>query len=283
MPARRPWIWTPRWTGSAAPSSSPHSRRGVAGPGWRQLVPTAATLLGVDVRILVVDGVPTEYRVAGEGEPLVLVHGLSGSWRWWRPVLEPLAEHRCVYLLDLPRLRRRFPAAGLTGWLGRWLDAAALESVDLVGHSLGGLIAAELAAEQPQRAHRLVLVAPAGLACGSTALGRSVPLLRTLYDVRRRLPTIVGDAVRAGPVSLLRGALFASGQDLSVKLASIHTRTLLVWGEDDRLLPGADRRGVGANPARLSVRPPPMRARADVGRATGAGVLLARLPRRGAR
>lgn len=201
------------------------------------LVPTAAKLVVVEVRTLVVDGVPSDYRVAGEGDPIVLVHGLSGSWRWWRPVLEPLAEHRCVYLLDLPRLGRRFPAAGLTGWLGRWLDAAALESVDLVGHSLGGLIAAELAAEQPQRAHRLVLVAPAGLACGSTALGRSVPLLRTLYDVRGRLPTIVGDAVRAGPVSLLRGALFASGQDLSVKLASIHTRTLLVWGEDDRLFP----------------------------------------------
>ena len=187
--------------------------------------------------MLVVDGVPTEYRVAGEGEPVVLVHGLSGSWRWWRPVLEPLAERRCVYLLDLPRLGRRLPAVELTGWLSRWLDAAALESVDLVGHSLGGLIAAELAAEQPQRAHRLVLVAPAGIACGSTVLGRAVPLLRTLYDVRGRLPTIVGDAVRAGPVSLVRGARFASGQDLSVKVASIHARTLLVWGEDDRLLP----------------------------------------------
>ena len=184
-----------------------------------------------------VDGSPTEYRVAGEGEAVVLVHGLSGSWRWWRPVLEPLAEHRRVYLLDLPRLGRRFPAAELTGWLGRWLDAAALESVDLVGHSLGGLIAAELAAEQPQRAHRLVLVAPAGIPCGNTVLSRGVRLLGTLYDVRGRLPTIVGDAVRAGPLSLLRGALFASERDLSVELASVHTRTLLVWGEDDRLVP----------------------------------------------
>ena len=200
-------------------------------------MPTAATLVDVEVRELVVDGAPTEYRVAGEGEAVVLVHGLSGSWRWWRPLLEPLAEHRCVYLLDLPRLGRRFPAAELTGWLGRWLDAASLGSVDLVGHSLGGLIAAELAAEQPQRAHRLVLVAPAGIPCGTTVLGRGVRLLGTLYDVRGRLPTIVGDAVRAGPLSLLRGALFASGRDLSVELASVHTRTLLVWGEDDRLVP----------------------------------------------
>ena len=130
-----------------------------------------------------------------------------------------------------------FPAAELTGWLGRWLDAAALESVDLIGHSLGGLIAAELAAEQPQRAHRLVLVAPAGIPSGDTIFGHGVRLLGTLYDVRGRLPTIVGDAVRTGPLSLLRGALFASDRDLSVELASVRARTLLVWGEDDRLVP----------------------------------------------
>jgi pimeloyl-ACP methyl ester carboxylesterase len=200
-------------------------------------VPRPAKLVVVEVRKLVVDGAPTRYRVAGEGEPVVLVHGLSGSWRWWQPVVEPLAMDRCVYVLDLPRLRSRLPAAELTGWLGRWLDSAALETVDLIGHSLGGLIAAELVAEQPQRARRLVLVAPAGIPCGTNVFSSGVRLLGTLYDVRGRLPTIVGDAVRAGPLSLLRGALFASGRDLSAELASVHTRTLLVWGDDDRLVP----------------------------------------------
>ena len=42
----------------------------------------AAKLMLVDVRELVVDGTPTEYRVAGDGTPVVLVHGLPGSWRW---------------------------------------------------------------------------------------------------------------------------------------------------------------------------------------------------------
>jgi pimeloyl-ACP methyl ester carboxylesterase len=191
----------------------------------------------VEVRELVVDGTPTEYRVAGRGKPVVLVHGLSGSWRWWEPVLEPLAERRLVHLLDLPRLGARFPAHELTSWLGRWLDAAGFHNVDLIGHSLGGLIAAELAAERPGRVDRLALVAPAGIPCGNTVLSRGVRLVRTLYDVRGRLPTVVGDAVRAGPFSLLRGALFASERDLSVELASVRARTLLVWGVDDRLLP----------------------------------------------
>jgi pimeloyl-ACP methyl ester carboxylesterase len=200
-------------------------------------VRTAAKLIVVEIRELLVDGLPTKHRVVGAGKTLVLVHGLSGSWRWWEPVLEPLAERRRVHLLDLPRLGRRLPAAELTGWLGRWLEAAELDSVDLIGHSLGGLIAAELAAEQPQRVHRLALVAPAGIPCGNNVLSRSARLLGTLYDVRGRFPTIAHDAIRAGPFSLMRGALFASHRDLSVELASIQARTLLIWGEDDRLLP----------------------------------------------
>jgi len=200
-------------------------------------VPTGAKLVVVEIRKLVVDGSTTEYRVVGAGEALVLVHGLSGSWRWWEPVLEPLAERRRVHLLDLPRLGRRLPAAELTGWLGRWLEMAELDGVDLVGHSLGGLIAAELAAEQPHRVHRLALVAPAGIPCGNTVLSRGARLLGTLYDVQGRLPTIARDAIRAGPVSLIRGAVFASHRDLSVELASVQARTLLIWGEDDRLLP----------------------------------------------
>ena len=197
----------------------------------------AAKLMLVEVRELVVDGTPTEYRVAGEGTPLVLVHGLSGSWRWWQPMLEPLTERHRVYLPELPRLGRRLPAGELTRWFASWLDAAGLERVDLVGHSLGGLIAAELAAERPERASRLALGAPAGIPCGTSVFSRGARLTGTLYDLRERLPTVVGDALHAGPLSLLRGAVFASHRDLTVELASIRAGTLIVWGENDRLLP----------------------------------------------
>ena len=193
--------------------------------------------MSVEVRELVVDGRPTEYRVAGEGASVVLVHGLSGSWRWWEPILEPLTERHRVYMPELPRLGRRLPADELTGWFARWLDAAGLERVDLVGHSLGGLVAAELAAEQPERARRLALIAPAGIPIGTSLLNRGARLTGTLYDLRKRLPTVVGDGLRAGPLSLLRGAAFASHRDLTVELASIRAPTLLVWGDEDRLLP----------------------------------------------
>jgi pimeloyl-ACP methyl ester carboxylesterase len=191
----------------------------------------------VELRELEIDGTPIRYRCAGEGPPVVLVHGLSGSWRWWSPVWEKLAERRRVYLPDLPRLRRHLGPAELAALLGSWLEAAELESADLVGHSLGGLVAAELAAYQPDRVHRLALVAPAGIPCRRGLVRRSLPLVETLYDVRGRLPTIVGDAVRAGPVGLVRGIVFVSDRDLSTELASVRAPSLLVWGRYDRLVP----------------------------------------------
>jgi pimeloyl-ACP methyl ester carboxylesterase len=152
-------------------------------------------------------------------------------------VWEQLTAARRVYLVDLPRLGPHLGAGRLAPWLGRWLQAAGLAHVDLVGHSLGGLVAAELAAEQPERVGRLALVAPAGIPCGRGLVSRSLRLLETLYDVREQLPTIVGDAVRAGPLGLVRGAMFVSNRDLRAELASVRAPSLLVWGEHDRLVP----------------------------------------------
>lgn len=175
--------------------------------------------------------------VVGSGEPLVLVHGLAGSWRWWSRVLERLAGMRRVHAIDLPRLRRTVPAAELSAWLARRLEEAELSRVDLAGHSLGGLVAAELAALRPERVGRLVLVAPAGIPCGRSVLGRGVPLVETLYDLRRSLPLVVSDALRAGPLGLAHDIAYVSSRDLRAELPRVRAQTLLLWGERDRLVP----------------------------------------------
>jgi pimeloyl-ACP methyl ester carboxylesterase len=177
------------------------------------------------------------YVEAGAGKPLVLVHGLAGSSRWWSSLIEPLAAHRPVHAVDLPRFTRGFEPAGLSAWLARWLDAADLERVDVVGHSLGGIAAAELAATSPARVRRLVLVAPAGISCGRGFVGRASPLLHELFDIRRSLPIVVGDALRTGPLGIARGIRFVWTHDVRPTLPAVRAPTLLVWGEDDRLVP----------------------------------------------
>jgi pimeloyl-ACP methyl ester carboxylesterase len=191
----------------------------------------------VELRRVEIEGKPVRFQVAGKGPPVVLVHGLSGSWRWWSQVCQRLAERRLVYVLDLPRLGPRLAAPELADWLGRWLEAVGLRNVDLVGHSLGGLVAAELAANEPQLVNRLALVSPAGIPCGRPLPSRALQLLGTLYDVRERFPTVLGDAVRAGPLGLLHGVVFVSTRDVRADLASVRTPSLLVWGEHDRLIP----------------------------------------------
>src|SRR5581483_7476935 len=76
---------------------------------------------GVEAREVPVAGRRVRWRVAGEGPPLVLVHGLSGSWRWWSAVLDDLAERREVHLLDVSVAPR-----GAAEWLVRWADAVGL-------------------------------------------------------------------------------------------------------------------------------------------------------------
>lgn len=187
-----------------------------------------------------VDGRPVRWHVAGAGDPLVCVHGLSGSWRWWRPVLAPLAACRRVHLVDVPRFATvaGFGPGDAADWLGRWLDAAGLEQVDLVGHSLGALLAAQLAGRRADTVRRLALVCPAGIPSRRSLVGSARPLLATLRSGPPALLVAVTiDGLRAGPASLFRGGLYEIGLDLRPELRRLEAPTLLVWGEHDTLVP----------------------------------------------
>src|SRR4029079_9633804 len=96
----------------------------------------------------------------GDGAPVVLVHGLAGSTAWWVRNVNVLSRHRAVYLIDLPgfgSMRRdaeQFSVAGSAEWLAGVLSALNLSRPALVGHSMGGLIAAMFAARYPDRVEK---------------------------------------------------------------------------------------------------------------------------------
>jgi pimeloyl-ACP methyl ester carboxylesterase len=112
--------------------------------------------------------------------PLVLLHGGSGSWNHWVRNVLPLSESRAVWALDTPGLGDSELPSGaedaddLSVPLAQGLKALFKEEpVDMVGFSFGGLMAGFLAAQQPLRTKRMVLVGVPGL-----GLSNNIPNMR---------------------------------------------------------------------------------------------------------
>ncbi|MFF9869507.1 alpha/beta fold hydrolase [Streptomyces sp. NPDC013953] len=118
----------------------------------------------VDHRSVDAGGVRLAYQASGplDALPLVLLHALGEDATDWDSVADVLARRRRVYVPDLR-------GHGRSDWPGnyslelmradvlRFLDALGLGRVDLIGHSMGGIVAYLLAQEHPQRVSRLVL------------------------------------------------------------------------------------------------------------------------------
>jgi pimeloyl-ACP methyl ester carboxylesterase len=108
--------------------------------------------------------VPLRVVRAGEGAPLLLINGLGASVEMWRPLVRELPDRELV-ALDLPGTgqsgRPRWPMRmpQLAGAVTAVLDDLELDRVDLLGYSLGGVVAQELARRAPERVDRLILAA----------------------------------------------------------------------------------------------------------------------------
>jgi pimeloyl-ACP methyl ester carboxylesterase len=193
------------------------------------------------------------YRVhwveTGEGESAVaLLHGLSGSSRWWARNIRGLAAHHRVLVPDVVGFGRSRLAAStlpdvpaLAALLGEWLGFAAQGPAHLVGHSMGGQLAIHMAARFGERIRRLVLVDAAGLPRPLTP--RMVS--RFAYEMAPPrqwgdptfLPVILGDALSAGPWTVVRALRHILRDDVRPLLPDVRIPTLILWGQRDTIIP----------------------------------------------
>jgi len=193
---------------------------------------------------ITVNGMPIYYETVGQGEPVVFVHGLSGSTWWWRRNLPELSAHYQLYLVDLPgfgsmwRQRKHFRLAQTAEWLNAWVQALGLETFHLVGHSMGGYVSMELALQHPEKVKRLVLVSSVGIPYESTVARMLPHLLRAICRTTPTFwPTVFADGIRAGVPLLWNAASQIVAVDALPILATLKTPTLLIWGERDDLVP----------------------------------------------
>ena len=155
-------------------------------------------------------------------------------------MLPSLAKSYECHLLDVPRFGAALRPDEIAEWVGQWIEAAALEHVRLVGHSVGGAAVARLAALRPELVDALVLVSAVGMPPGRRLTGYVLPLLATLRTTSPRFLTrLAVDAYRNGPSALLRGGLYAARADVREEARAIQAPTLLVWGDRDTIVPFA--------------------------------------------
>jgi pimeloyl-ACP methyl ester carboxylesterase len=228
-------------------------------------------------RWVVVDGHPINTIELGEGPPIVFVHGLSGCWQNWLEQLPVFAAEHRVLALDLPGFghspmpREQITITAYARLLDGLMGQLGIDSAAVVGNSMGGFIAAELAIAYPQRVEQLVLISAAGistyhdprplraypalarferslLATGAWFASRSdgvarhprlrEAMLNVVVRHPRRLPApIVAEQIRgAGKLGFLQGLSAVIEYDLRARFPEIACPTLIVWGDRDRLI-----------------------------------------------
>jgi pimeloyl-ACP methyl ester carboxylesterase len=232
-------------------------------------------------QIIKVGTVDTRYWMAGDGSPVILMHGISNSVEDWLLNFSVLTEQHRVYALDMighgrtgKPLSASYQIPDLARFLKDFMDALHITSAHLVGHSLGGAIALTAAINHPTYVNKLVLVDTAGLAHEVSIILRivSVPVLGEFLGsmvfkggLEKRMamqrkswpdPEIVPDqmiqlkyaATRWQDISktyfkTLRATANIWGTKESVYapivqgLPSLKNPILVVWGEQDDLLP----------------------------------------------
>jgi pimeloyl-ACP methyl ester carboxylesterase len=216
----------------------------------------------LEKRTLTVDGLPVRYAEAGNGKPIVLLHGWGGQIASWGLVPAILAEESRVIALDLPGFgetpvpERPWDPYDYAELVAGVLRQLGLTSPTLVGHSHGGRVSIALAARHPELIGKLVLVDSAGIVPRRTAsyytqvygfkVARKVLSLPVLS--RWREPLLGALAGRAGSSDyqaagnpVLRATLVKCvNTDLRHLLPEIKASTLLIWGSADDATPLAD-------------------------------------------
>ena len=231
----------------------------------------------------------------GRGRPLLLVHGLGGSWRSWDPVLPALTDHREVIAIDLPG-HGGAPAkpdsgtfAGLAASLERFILAENMENVAAVGSSMGARLVLEMAVRG--RVGAVVALDPGGFWRGwersffATTIGASIKLVRALGPA---LPALSRTAL--GRTALL-AQLSARPWALSPDLVADELKTFAATPTFDALVHDLSTGPGQTGPAAPAYRPgndrmgqagPPLLAgsgQASASRLSGRGDALVRTQR----
>lgn len=222
-------------------------------------------LAGPNDKFINVKGLEIRYVVEGEGEPIVLVHGMGCSVYSWRKLIPLLSDEYKVYAFDLPGFGLSDKPADYDYSLKSqgefvidFLDAIGIDKAILLGHSMGGVIVGYATANHPERVTKLILNNPGYYSGGAPEFLKYLffPLDRIssrmffnrdferemlkimYYDDSLATDETIDAYLLAGKTPGAVDALTAMGRSEGVKkyvgiTNRIKVPTLIVWGKND--------------------------------------------------
>lgn len=207
--------------------------------------------------LLRINGLETYFTEAGEGEPVVLLHGWGASSQSVADLSAALADTFRVLAVDLPGFGwsqappEAWGTAEYAGHLERLMQETGMPGAALLGHSFGGRIAIRVAARQPARVSRLVLVASAGIRprrrVGYYLRLATAKLARWFFTLpgwgatgQRAISRVSGrfgsrDYRAAG--NMRPTLVKVVNEDLTPLLPAVQAPTLILWGDQDEEVP----------------------------------------------
>ncbi|TDY22658.1 pyruvate dehydrogenase E2 component (dihydrolipoamide acetyltransferase) [Paraburkholderia sp. BL6665CI2N2] len=220
-----------------------------------------------------IGGRTVRYLKLGEGgTPALLIHGFGGDLNNWLFNHADLAAHRAVWALDLPghgesgKALETGSADEIADSVIAFMDDRGIDKVQLIGHSMGALVAMTVAAKAPGRVASLALISAAGLGTeingdyihgfteGSNRNALKPQLAKLFADPGLVTRQLVEDIVKykrlEGVPEALRkisaSAFDGNAQRASYRdrLAELAPRSLVIWGAGDQIIPAAHAQGL---------------------------------------
>ncbi|PWL45584.1 MAG: alpha/beta hydrolase [Clostridiales bacterium] len=208
-----------------------------------------------------IDGLQINYRIEGEGKPLLMLHGWGGCIDSFAPVIREMSKYRKVYALDFPGFgesEEPQQAVGVpeyTKWVVKFIRGMHIEGTDIICHSFGGRVSILLAAEYPELVGKIVFTDAAGvrprrglkyygkvytykLCKKLLACPRLSKALRCLgIDVEKRVKNAGSSDYQQLSGTMRQTFVKVVNQNLTPYLKKIQAPSLLIYGENDQDTP----------------------------------------------